>query len=176
MILYPAPEGAQIAPAAALGDDAPSGGACAGNAQTPPRGTQSDRRSDPEVFVDSRACPVFTRINFVLSSPQASSSIPFCCCCSVKQKWVSARVFGAGAREKRRESSFDEFAATEKRSTAAPDWVTGSGKMAARDLQQNAITSVSRVFVRSTLVAPYHPRATKLPDIATNVRTSSSPS
>ncbi|KAM0734843.1 hypothetical protein ACS0PU_011306 [Formica fusca] len=86
-ILYPAPKGAGIF-SATIGDDAPSSvvGACAGNAQTPPCGAQSDRRSDPEVFIDSRGCPVFTRINFVSSSPQALSSIPHRCCCSVKQK------------------------------------------------------------------------------------------
>lgn len=123
--------------------------ACAGSAQTPPRGGQSDRRSDPEVFVDSRGCPVFTRINFASSSSQASPSIPIHCCCSVKQKWVSARRLDSGRSEKR--SADPPFRSFSRWPKSGPTGWRVSGKMAARDLQQTRLSrpAVDLIVIRA---------------------------
>lgn len=108
----------------------------------------------------------FSRINFVSSSPQASSSIPLRCCCSVKQKWVSA----TGSARGERENFLSKRSRRSKKRRRRSDWMTSSGKMAARDLQQTRLRGYrgARTF-RSALVATYRPRATPMTrfDVAT---------
>lgn len=63
--------GARVARTAKLGQ---RWRACVGSAQTPPRGGQSDRRSDPEVFTDSWRSSRFSRDKF--SSALTNQAIP----------------------------------------------------------------------------------------------------
>lgn len=81
----------------------------------------------------------FSRINFISSSPQASSSIPPLLLLRETEVSIRDRL-GAG---RVRKFSLETYATVEKRRRRC-DWMTNSGKMAARGSTTNAITSVSR--------------------------------